>query len=130
MALPQCTNKNTEKNPCHTPYICLQKPHWEFLLQQNIFISGNLLQTKTPFLSAWFKNVYLTLLWRSPYHIKTSTLICSANQWTGFYMIRTSFMKVNSLEYIYHWKLADNSTELSCLITSWDIKNKNQFNTN
>ena len=28
-----------------------------------------------------------------PYHIETSTLICSLNQWTGFYMIRTSDMK-------------------------------------
>ena len=27
------------------------------------------------------------------YHIKTSPLICSANQWTGFYMITTSVMK-------------------------------------
>ena len=29
----------------------------------------------------------------SPYHIETSPLICSANQWTGFYMIGTSVMK-------------------------------------
>ena len=28
-----------------------------------------------------------------PYPIKTSPLICRANQWTGFYMIRTSVMK-------------------------------------
>ena len=28
-----------------------------------------------------------------PYHIDTSPLICSANQWTGFYMIRTSVKK-------------------------------------
>ena len=28
-----------------------------------------------------------------PYHIETSTLICSANQWTGFYMRGTSVMK-------------------------------------
>ena len=27
------------------------------------------------------------------YHIDTSLLICSANQWTGFYMIETSVMK-------------------------------------
>ena len=30
-----------------------------------------------------------------PYHTKTSLLICIANQWTGFYMIGTSVMKVN-----------------------------------
>ena len=27
------------------------------------------------------------------YHIETSPLICSANQWTGFSMIRASVMK-------------------------------------
>ena len=26
-------------------------------------------------------------------HIETSPLICFANQWTGFYMIETTFMK-------------------------------------
>ena len=28
-----------------------------------------------------------------PYHIETSPLISSANQWTGFYVIGTSVMK-------------------------------------
>ena len=28
-----------------------------------------------------------------PYHIETSLLICSANQWTGFYRVFTSAMK-------------------------------------
>ena len=28
-----------------------------------------------------------------PYHIETSPLICSASQWTGFYMIGISVMK-------------------------------------
>ena len=28
-----------------------------------------------------------------PHHIETSPLICSVNQGTGFYMIRTSVMK-------------------------------------
>ena len=27
------------------------------------------------------------------YHIETSPLICSANQWTGFYMITVSIIK-------------------------------------
>ena len=27
------------------------------------------------------------------YHIETSPLICSENQWTGFYMITASVMK-------------------------------------
>ena len=30
------------------------------------------------------------------YHIETSPLICSANQWAGFYMISTSVMKALS----------------------------------
>ena len=30
----------------------------------------------------------------SLYHIETSSLICSANQWTGFYMMETFAMKV------------------------------------
>ena len=28
-----------------------------------------------------------------PYHMETSPLICSANQWTGFYIVGTSVMK-------------------------------------
>ena len=28
-----------------------------------------------------------------PYHIETSLLTCSVNQWTSFYMIRNSVMK-------------------------------------
>ena len=36
---------------------------------------------------------FLTLSWRSSHHIETSPLICSAYQWTGFYMIGTSAMK-------------------------------------
>ena len=34
------------------------------------------------------------------YHIETSPLICSANQWTGFYMITVPVMKeLNETEY-------------------------------
>ena len=40
------------------------------------------------------KRVILTLSWRGRYHIETSPLICRANQWTGFYMITASVMKV------------------------------------
>ena len=29
---------------------------------------------------------------RGPYHVETSLLLCSANQWNGFYMIGTSVM--------------------------------------
>ena len=30
------------------------------------------------------------------YHIETSPLICTANQWTGFYMIGASVMKLSN----------------------------------
>ena len=42
-----------------------------------------------------FKNKWcvLTLSWQSPYHIENGLLIFTANQWAGFYMIETSFMK-------------------------------------
>ena len=41
-----------------------------------------------------------------PYHIETSPLICSANQWTDFYMIGTSVMSyenytVNYADFAY-----------------------------
>ena len=36
-----------------------------------------------------------------PYHIETSPLICSANQWSGFYMIGTSVMKELRITLIY-----------------------------
>ena len=29
----------------------------------------------------------------SPHYIETSPLICKANQWSGFYMVRASVMK-------------------------------------
>ena len=32
-----------------------------------------------------------------PYRIETSTLICRANQWTGFYLIGSSVMKESTL---------------------------------
>ena len=41
----------------------------------------------------------LTLHDGGRYHIETSPLICSANQWTGFYMITASVMKGLSIIY-------------------------------
>ena len=40
----------------------------------------------------------LTLSRRGRYHIETSTLICRANQWTGFYLITASVMKELKIE--------------------------------
>ena len=51
---------------------------------------------------SWWQSHYLITFWRKlifnsfrrgPYHIETSPLICFVNQWTGFYMTRTSVMK-------------------------------------
>ena len=35
------------------------------------------------------------------YHIEISPMICSVNQWTGFYMIRTSVMKELNPFYLF-----------------------------
>ena len=36
---------------------------------------------------------YLLYIYGGRYNIETSQLICSANQWTGFYMITASVIK-------------------------------------
>ena len=51
--------------------------------------------------STYFDSSSLRFRYGSPYHIETSPLICSANQWTGFYMVRTSVMKE-----LNNWKVA------------------------
>ena len=46
-----------------------------------------------------------------PYHIETNTLICRANQWTGFCMIGTFVMKelkYNSIHLIHFHRLFSN----------------------
>ena len=43
----------------------------------------------------------LTLYGGGLYHIETSPLICCANQWTNFYMIKTSVMKELKQPYDY-----------------------------
>ena len=35
----------------------------------------------------------LTLSWRRPLSYRNQSIVCSANQWTGFYMITASVMK-------------------------------------
>ena len=41
----------------------------------------------------YFYLVFLVFRDGGRYHIETSPLICSANQWTGFYMITAAVMK-------------------------------------
>ena len=50
-----------------------------------------------------YRSIPLTLSWRRFYHIKISPLICSVNQLTGFYMIRTSVMRDLNTETLKLW---------------------------
>ena len=59
------------------------------------------------FFLMYFEIGTLTLHVEGPYHIITSPLICSANQWTGFYMRGTSVMKeifITQLLSYFHFK--------------------------
>ena len=47
--------------------------------------------------------MYFNSFLRGLYHIETSPLICSANQWTGFYMITASVMKELREESFVTW---------------------------
>ena len=51
-------------------------------------------------------------LMRSPYHIETSPLVCSANQCNGFYMIETSVMKVLIVAHVIARLLLDKIIHL------------------
>ena len=59
---------------------------------------------------------------RGPYHIETSALICSANQWTCFYMITASVMKeLHCITYIYVYLFIFGSCNLAiffCLMSA------------
>ena len=60
----------------------------------------------------------------SPYYVETSTLICRANQWTGFYIIGTSVIK--------EWKKSlfhENAQWKYYLLVTW-INFKLNFNLN
>ena len=68
-----------------------------------------------------FMKYVLTLSLRRPlpYHIETSPLICSANQWTGFYMITASVMKelIHFYDEIKSVLAETCSTEIKSLIS-------------
>ena len=40
-------------------------------------------------------------------HIKLDKLICSLNQWTGFYRINELFVTLEFLDYLFKWKCTD-----------------------
>ena len=53
--------------------------------------------------------------------MKTSPLICRANQWTGFYMIRTSVMKGLKIVPCHlglSWEVKFNASLSLCLLLS------------
>ena len=70
------------------------KPYTSILLLQILNPMNHLFASKS---IGWFlyeRNIDCQLFHDGdPYHIETSPLIWSVNQWTGFYMIRTSIMK-------------------------------------
>ena len=75
----------------------LNKRNWKF--SSTIINSEKLLRTLSS-LSFSFSNLqkkYFDSYDGDPYHIETSPLICSENQWTVFYVIWTSVMKGSSL---------------------------------
>ena len=62
---------------------------------------------------------FLTLSRRRPHHTETKQLICSANQWTGFYMIGTSVMKELNYSAVHEkkpkiFRLVKNKCRLIC----------------
>ena len=53
---------------------------------------------------------------RGRYHIETSSLICGANQWTGFYMITASVMK--------GLKVTVQSNEFAIIVVNYPFKHQ------
>ena len=51
-----------------------------------------------------------------PYHMETSPLNCSVNQWTGFYMIGTPIMKESVHSYHNHREVGICDLQLSGII--------------
>ena len=59
-----------------------------------------------------------------PYHLETSPLICRANQWTDFYMIRTSVMKELSERSSTPYKRIQKIKRLNSLINWLNIRSE------
>ena len=70
--------------------------NFEKIFKNNFFIEHLwwlLLDLKQVRFLTEFVRLKTSLTSRGPHYIKTSPLICRANQWIGFYMIGTSVMK-------------------------------------
>ena len=52
----------------------------------------------------------LTLSWRRSLYFRNRSIVCSANQWTGFYMIGASVIRVNTsiVKFYFLLKLCEN----------------------
>ena len=63
---------------------------------------------------------FINFLWLfhdgCPYHIETSSIICSANQWTGLHLIETSIMKQSNFGQIQLMDLEVFVTDLKHLL--------------
>ena len=128
LVLLQCTDKNTKK-ACAISliYICKSR-NGNFSCSKTISFQRICHKRKLPSCQHDHKErIFNSLITQSPsYKNQFNDLLWKSIDW--FLCDRDlRHARVNSLEYIYHWKLADNSTELSFLITSWDNKNKNSF---
>ena len=74
---------------------CLKSKRFNFFSNDNVFVTLN---NFTCYFYIW--ESFLQLFYAGDrYHIETSPLTCSANQWTGFYMIAASVMKELSRNY-------------------------------
>ena len=60
---------------------------WSHVLKKSIMKNFNFLCSACSYMKI------LTLSWRRPLSYRNQSLICSASQWTGLYMITTSVMK-------------------------------------
>ena len=60
------------------------------------------------------------------YHIETSPLICSANQWTGFYMMAASVMKESTM-FTFHISIFHFSVAFQLLDSIWNATLRNPF---
>ena len=56
-----------------------------------------------------------------PYHIETSSLICSENQWTDFYMIMTSVMKESTENDLVHYEFTSEVYACMYILFIWNV---------
>ena len=61
-----------------------------------------------------FVKLQLTFSWRRPLSYRNQSIVCSANQWTGFYMITVSAMKeLIAVETLFQLKSSSSLLHIS-----------------